>query len=62
MTSNQHGPYALGYTRVTMAGNNGKRSGNTEQIPQTQSQFGLRAATCPHEVGIASKRKSATLR
>ena len=31
MTSNHHAPYDLGYTRTTMAFNNGKRSGDAEQ-------------------------------
>ena len=34
MTSNHHAPYDLGYTRNTMAVNNGKRSRETEQIPK----------------------------
>ena len=33
MTSNQHGPYALGYTRATMARYNGSLSSNAELIP-----------------------------
>ncbi len=33
-----------------------------ELIPQNSSQFGLRSATRPHEVGIASKRVSAMAR
>ena len=32
MTSNHHAPYDLGYTRNTMALNNGKRSREVEQI------------------------------
>ena len=59
MTSSHHAPYALGYTRTTMAGNRGKRRGDPEQIPQTRPQFGLEAATRLHEVGIASNRRSA---
>ena len=39
-----------------------QRNGNMEPISKSRSQFGLRAATRPHEVGIASNRKSATLR
>ena len=31
-TSNHHAPYVLGYTRTTMAVNNGKRSRGAEQI------------------------------
>ena len=33
-TSNHHAPYVLGYTRNTMAVNNGKRSREMEQIPK----------------------------
>ena len=33
-----------------------------ERIPKSRSQFGLRSATRPHEVGVASNRRSATLR
>jgi len=45
-----------------MAGYNGKQSRKVEQIPQSWSQFGLESATRLHEVGIASKRVSATAR
>ena len=34
MTSNHHAPYVLGYTRNTMAFNNGKRSREVERIPK----------------------------
>ena len=34
MTSNHHAPYVLGYTRTTMAVNNGKRRSDPEQIPK----------------------------
>ena len=34
MTSNHHAPYDLGYTRNTMALNNGKRNREAEQIPK----------------------------
>ncbi len=40
----------------------GLPSGNTELIPKTASQWGLRAATCPHERGIGSNRESAKSR
>ena len=33
-----------------------------ELIPKSRSQFGLGSATRPHEVGVASNRRSATLR
>ena len=59
MTSNHHAPYDLGYTRTTMAFNNGKRSSDVEQTLQKTSQFRLQAATRLHEVGIASNRGSA---
>ena len=59
MTSNHHAPYDLGYTRATMACNRGKRSRKAEQNSETRSQFGLWAATRPHEVGVASNRESA---
>ncbi len=40
----------------------GLRSSNVKPIPKNQSQFGLRSATRPHEVGIASNRESAMSR
>ena len=33
-TSNHHAPYVLGYTRNTMAVNNGKQNREMEQIPK----------------------------
>lgn len=62
MTSNQHGPYALGHTHVTMVKIKGREVVRRSQSHQTWPQFGLRAETRPHEVGIASNRRSATLR
>ena len=41
---------------------NGQPRSNPERIPKNWSKFGLRAATRPHEVGIASKRVSAMSR
>ena len=38
---------------------NGQRSRKAERIPKSRSQFGLWAATRPHEVGVASNRGSA---
>ena len=35
MTSNQHGPYVRGDTRVTMAWNRGKPPGDRERNPKT---------------------------
>ena len=34
MMSNHHAPYDLGYTRTTMAVNNGKQSREVEQTPK----------------------------
>ena len=34
MTSNQHGPYVRGDTRVTMVGNRGDRHGDMKGIPK----------------------------
>ena len=62
MTSSQHGPYAWGYTRATMAGTKGRKFARIELIPKNRSQFGLESATRLHEVGIASNRGSATPR
>ena len=42
-----------------MALNRGKRRSDPEQTPQTESQFGLQAATRLREAGIASNRGSA---
>ena len=36
MTSNQHGPYVRGDTRVTMAGHSGKPGGDAAPIPKTR--------------------------
>ncbi len=59
MTSGQHGAYVLGYTHPTMAKNNEQRVRKDEQISEISPQFRLRAAICPHEVGIASNGQSA---
>ncbi len=40
----------------------GLRYRKVERIPKSLSQFGLGSATRPHEVGVASNRRSATLR
>jgi len=58
MTSNQRAPYALGYTRVTMASNKGSRQRELQLIPEIWPQFGLQAETRLHEAGIASNRGS----
>src|SRR3989344_5513918 len=49
----------LGYTRVTMAGTMGCQAVRRSQSHQSRPQFRLRAATRPHEAGIASNRGSA---
>ena len=59
MTTNHHALYDLGYTRTTKAVNTEKRSRKVERISKKRSQFGLWAATRPHEVGVASNRESA---
>ncbi len=59
MTSNQHGPYVLGYTRATMADTMGSQVARRSQSYQNRSQFGLKAEIRLHEVGIASNRESA---
>lgn len=59
MMSSQHGAYVLGYTHPTMANNNEQRDRKVEQISEISPQFRLGAATCPHEVGIASNGLSA---
>lgn len=40
----------------------GSRYREVELIPESRSQFGLESATRLHEVGVASNRRSATLR
>ena len=59
MTPNQHDPRCLGLHTRYNGWYNRSRRGNPEPIPKNQSQFGLRSATRPHEVGIASNRGSA---
>ena len=62
-TSSQHGPYTLGYTHVTMGSHSGfcHLATGSESL-ENCSQWGLRSATRPHERGIGSNRRSATLR
>ena len=62
MTSNHHAPYVQGFTHATMVGTVRVRSREGELIVESQSQFGLGSATRPHEVGVASNRRSAMLR
>ena len=59
MMSSHHGPYGLGYTHATMVVTTGCEGAIWSQSYQKPSQFRLRAATRPHEVGIASNRGSA---
>ena len=59
MTSSQHAPYTLGYTRTTMVGTKGSKLARVSESQQTQPQFRLQAATRLHEGGIASNRRSA---
>ncbi len=58
MTSSQHVPYIWGYTHPTMEPTTGSDGVTLSQSLQTAPQFRLRAATRPHEAGIASNRKS----
>jgi hypothetical protein len=59
MTSSQHAPYVLGYTRTTMVGTKGSETAKSSESHQTRPQFRLQAATRLHEGGIASNRRSA---
>ena len=59
MTSSQHAPYVLGYTRTTMVGTKGSELVKVSESQQTPPQFRLQAATRLHEGGIASNRRSA---
>ena len=52
-------PLRLGLHTSYNGWDSGKQDREMEQIPQTQPQFRLQAATRLHEGGIASKRRSA---
>jgi len=52
----------LGHTHATMVGTMGSQVARRSQSHQNRPQFGLRAETRPHEVGIASNRASAMAR
>jgi len=52
----------LGHTHATMDGTMGCQTVRWSQSHQNHPQFGLRAETRPHEVGIASNRASAMAR
>ncbi len=55
-------PLRLGLQTCYNGRYRGKQNREVEQIPQSLPQFGLEAETRLHEVGIASNRRSATLR
>ena len=60
MTSSPHAPY-IGLHTYYNGLYNGKQDRKVEQISKSRPQFRLRAATRPHEGGIASNRRSAML-
>ena len=62
MKSNQRVSYDLGDTRATMGNAKGRQRASGSKSNQYFPQFGLRAATRPHEAGIASNRISASIR
>ncbi len=53
---------ALGYTHATMDDTMGREAARRSQSHQSRPQFGLKAAICLHEAGIASNRASAMAR
>ena len=55
-------PLCLGLHACYNGRYRGLRNRKVERIPKSRSQFGLGSATRPHEVGVASNRRSATLR
>uniref|UniRef100_A0A1I7T9A8 Uncharacterized protein n=1 Tax=Caenorhabditis tropicalis TaxID=1561998 RepID=A0A1I7T9A8_9PELO len=55
-------PLCLGLHACYNGRYKGLRYREVERIPKSRSQFGLGSATRPHEVGVASNRRSATLR
>src|SRR3954452_15041241 len=55
-------PLCLGLQTCYNGRYRGLRCREVERIPKSRSQFGLGSATRPHEVGVASNRRSATLR
>ncbi len=61
-TSNHHRLLRVGLHTCYNGRYKEKRSGDMEQTSKNRSQFGLKSATRLHEVGIASNRRSATLR
>ena len=59
MKISHHGAYVRGHTHPTMAKNNELQDCKVKLISEISPQFGLRAETRPHEVGIGSNRGSA---
>ena len=61
MTSNHHAPYVLGYTRTTMAINNGERSREAEQIPKhgLSSDCRLKLACMKSELLVIADQNAA---
>ncbi len=61
MTSNHHAPYDLGYTRTTMAINNGKQCGDAEQIPKNglSSDCRLKLACMKSELLVIADQHAA---
>ncbi len=55
-------PLRLGLQTCYNGRYKGKQNREVKQISESLPQFGLEAATRLHEVGIASNRRSATLR
>ena len=55
-------PLCLGLHACYNGRYRGLRNRKVERIPKSRSQFGLGSATRPHEVGVASNRRSAMLR
>ena len=55
-------PLCLGLHACYNGRYRGQRNRKVERIPKSRSQFGLGSATRPHEVGVASNRRSAMLR
>ena len=47
MTSSQHGPYVLGYTRATMGRYNGSPSRKTELIPSNRLSVRIEGCNSP---------------
>ena len=62
MTSSHHALYRAGLHTCYNGRYRGLRPREGERIPKSRSQFGLESATRLHEGGVASNRRSATLR